>query len=166
VPFSVITRKVLGSKTIGEAVNAVITPERGAGANYLIADENGECYDIETTARGFNHFYVDKYLGHANHYVAPSTSGKIMNSGTLIRGNRMGKLLKKHSGKINVETCFGFLKDHVSFPTSICTHPNEDLPAHLAMKTMDSIVISPAKREIHITRDNPCKTEFKKYSLQ
>ena len=166
VPFSVITRKILGSKNIGEAVNAVITPERGAGANYLIADENGECYDIETTARSFNYFYVDKYLGHANHYAAPSAPGKIMNSGTLIRGNRMSKLLKKHSGKINVETCFGFLKDHVNFPTSICTHPNEELPAHLAMKTMDSIVISPAKREMHITRDNPCKAAFKKYALQ
>jgi len=170
VPFSVITRQVLGSKNIGEAINAVIRPERGAGANYLIADENGECYDIETTARGFNFFYVDKCLGHANHYIAPSASGKpimnITNAGTIVRGNRMSKLLNRYSGKINVERCFGFLKDHVNYPTSICTHPNEDLPAEMAMKTMDSVVMSPTKREIHITRDNPCKTEFKKYSLQ
>ena len=167
VPFSVITRKVLGSKNIGEAINAVITPERGAGANYLIADENGECYDIETTARSFNYFYVDKYIGHANHYMARSTSGnvQITNAGTIVRGNRINKLLNRHSGKINIETCFEFLKDHVNYPTSICTHPNEDLPPEMAMKTMDSVVISPSKREIHITRDNPCKAAFKKYAL-
>jgi isopenicillin-N N-acyltransferase-like protein len=169
VPFSVITRKVLGAKNIGEAINAVITPERGAGANYLIADENGECYDIETTARGFNHIYVDKYLGHANHYLVQPNPGeqvRLKNAGTIFRGNRMHKLLSRHSGKINVETCFGFLKDHVNFPTSICTHPNEDLPHEMAMKTMDSVVMSPARRELHITRDNPCKAAFKKYALQ
>ena len=170
VPFSVITRKVLGAKNIGEAINAVITPERGAGANYLIADENGECYDIETTVRGFNYFYVDKNLGHANHYLGRTATGKetalITNAGTIVRGNRMNKLLGIHSGKIDVETCFGFLKDHVNYPTSICTHPNEDLPPEMAMKTMDSMVICPAKREIHITRDNPCKATFKKYALQ
>lgn len=170
VPFSVITRKVLGAKSIGEAIDAVIAPERGAGANYLIADENGECYDIETTARSFNYLYVDKYLGHANHYLMRPNSGeevvRIKTAGTIIRGNRMNKLLSRHSGKISAETCFTFLKDHVNYPTSICTHPNEDLPPEMAMKTMDSVVMSPAKREIHITRDNPCRAAFKKYVLQ
>jgi isopenicillin-N N-acyltransferase-like protein len=169
VPFSVITRKVLGSKNIGDAINAVITPERGAGANYLIADENGECYYIETTVRGFSYIYVDKCLGHANHYIAPLTSGnaagRITSASTIVRGNRINKLLNRSSGKINIETCFGFLKDHVNYPTSICVHPDEDLPAEMAKKTMDSLVICPAKREMHITRDNPCKATFKRYAL-
>ena len=170
VPFSVITRKILGSKNIGEAINAVITPERGAGANYLIADENGECYDIETTARGFNYFYVDKHLGHANHYLTRTISGKEIAQttrvSTIIRGNRINKLLNSYSGKINVDTAFRFLKDHVNYPTSICTHPDEALPPEMAMKTMDSIVISPSRREMYVTRDNPCKVPFKKYTLE
>ena len=170
VPFSVITRKILGSKNIGEAIGAVITPERGAGANYLIADENGECYDIETTARGFNYFYVDKHLGHANHYLARTISGREIAQptrvSTIVRGNRINKLLNSHSGKINVDTSYGFLKDHVNYPTSICTHPDEDLPPEMVMKTMDSIVMSPSKREMHITRDNPCKGAFKRYTLE
>jgi isopenicillin-N N-acyltransferase-like protein len=171
VPFSVITRKVLGSKNIADALSAVVTPERGGGANYLVADENGECYDIETTAKGFNYVYVDKCFGHANHYLVDADFRKQaaahrISGSTLIRGNRMNKLLHGNFGKINVETCFGFLKDHASYPTSICTHPNEDLPPEMVMKTMDSVVFSPAKREIHITRDNPCKVAFKKYALQ
>jgi isopenicillin-N N-acyltransferase-like protein len=169
VPFSVITRRILGSKTIGEAINAVITPERGAGANYLIADENGECYDIETTAGGFNYFYVDKCFGHANHYLDRTKLSGYMqktDANTIVRCNRMNKLLRRNFGKINLETCFGFLKDHVNYPTSICVHPNETLPAEMAMKTMDSIVISPEKREMHVTRDNPCKVPFRKYTLQ
>jgi len=171
VPFSVITRKVLGSKNIAEAVSAVVTPERGGGANYLIADENGECYDIETTAKSFNYYYVDKCFAHANHYLADAdfrkqVAAQRINGSSLIRGNRMNKLLKINFGKINVEACFGFLKDHVSYPTSICTHPNEDLPPAMAMKTMDSVVFTPAKREIHFTRDNPCKVAYKTYTLQ
>jgi isopenicillin-N N-acyltransferase-like protein len=171
VPFSVITRGILGSKTIGDAINAVITAERGAGANYLIADENGECYDIETTARNFNYFYIDKSLGHANHYLKRTTDQRNItprrtDANTIVRCNRMNKLLEKDFGKITVDTCFGILKDHVNYPTSICVHPNPDLPPEMAMKTMDSIVISPANRELHVTRDNPCKTNFKKYSLQ
>jgi len=170
VPFSVITRKILGAKNIGEAIDAVITPERGAGANYLIADENGECYDIETTAMGFKYFYVDKHLGHANHYLSRTISGKEIAQptrvSTIVRGNRINKLLNSHSGKINIDTSFKFLKDHVNYPTSICTHPNENLPPEMAMKTMDSIVMSPAKRELYITRDNPCKVPFKKHKLE
>jgi isopenicillin-N N-acyltransferase-like protein len=170
VPFSVITRGVLGSKTIGEAINAVIMAERGAGANYLIADENGECYDIETTTRSFNYFYVEKSFGHANHYLARAKVRDDVlqktDANTIVRYNRMNKLLNKNFGKINLETCFGFLKDHVNYPTSICVHPNEALPAEKAMKTMDSLVVSPAKREIHLARDNPCKAAFKRYRLQ
>jgi len=169
VPFSVITRKVLGSGNIGEAISAVTAPERGAGANYLIADENGECYDIETTAKDFNYFYIDKCFGHANHYLgrtSPKHTALLRTrSESIVRCNRMNKLLVKNSGKINVDTCFDFLKDHVNYPASICTHPNEDLPPEMAMKTMDSLVMSPAKREICITRDNPCKVAFKEYAL-
>jgi len=171
VPFSVITRKVLGSKSIGEAIGAVIGPERGAGANYLIADETGECYDIETTARSFNYFYVDKYLGHSNHYLHENAFkdqvvSRRIGPSTIIRSNRMNKLLKRNLGKINSEMCFGFLKDHAGYPTSICTHPDEAVAPEMRMKTMDSIVISPERREIHITRDNPCKVPFNSYSLQ
>jgi isopenicillin-N N-acyltransferase-like protein len=149
----------------------VITAERGAGANYLIADENGECYDIETTARSFNYFYIDKSFGHANHYLTRTSDQRDIaprktDANTIVRCNRMNKLLEKEFGKMSVDTCFGLLKDHVNYPTSICVHPNPDLPPEMAMKTMDSIVISPAKREMHVTRDNPCKTDFKKYSLQ
>jgi len=170
VPFSAITRKVLGSKSIGEAIGAVIGAERGGGANYLIADENGECYDIETTAKGFNYFYIDKSFGHSNHYLTESTfrdqvTAQRISPSTIIRSNRMNKLLSRNLGRINIETCFGFLKDHASYPTSICTHPNEDIPPEMRMKTMDSMVFSLERREIHITRDNPCKVPFKRYTL-
>jgi isopenicillin-N N-acyltransferase-like protein len=169
VPFAVITREILGSKTLGDAVNAVIRADRGTGANYLMADEHGECYDIETTARRFNCIYVDKTFGHSNHYLIQNNIRDDvflrMQPSTIIRYNRINRLLNRNIGKIDIEKCFDFLKDHLGQPYSICVHPNEEQPIEMRMKTMDSVVMVPSKRELWIARDNPCRVTFRRYTL-
>lgn len=169
VPFTVIMREILGSKSLGDAVNAITRARRGGGMNYVIADKSGECYDIETTATGFNHIYIDKVLGHANHYlirtnVKDDILPRIVPS-TILRSNRMNRLLNKHAGSISLETCFALLADHVNDTYSICTHPDESVPLEMRWKTMDSVVMVPEKGEMWVTRDNPCRSGFKKYTL-
>lgn len=170
VPFSVIAREILGSKSIGEALDAVTKARRGAGANYIIADENGECYDVETTSHNFNFIYVPNYLAHANHYLLEKNvkDDKYLRltPSTMIRCNRMNKLLNKQLGNIDLDVCSQFMKDHVNYPHSICMHQDENAPTQKWVKTMDSIMIVPRAREIWVTRNNPCGEVFKKYVLQ
>jgi isopenicillin-N N-acyltransferase-like protein len=169
VPFSVITRGILGSRSIGDALKAVISADRAGPANYVIADANGQCYDIETTCRNFNLVHVNNSLAHANHYLDRTNvkTDQILKTAptTVTRCDRMKQLLSSKHGSIDLKTCFEFLSDHLNYPWSICTHPDETLPLEMRMKSMDSFVISPAKREMWITRDNPCKGDYRKYAL-
>jgi isopenicillin-N N-acyltransferase like protein len=164
VPTYIIVAEVLRQKTIGDAINAVIRAERAGCFNFVIADET-ELYDIEATPTDIDIAYSDEHIAHANHFVSQKFYSKqaIPNSdigmaSTIVRHNRMSTLLKQKFGRIGLDDCKEFLKDHVNYPASICRHPDCGL-------TLDSWVIVPADREFWIAHGPPCQHEFEKYTL-
>jgi isopenicillin-N N-acyltransferase-like protein len=165
VPTYIIVAEVLKQKTIGDAINAVIRAERAGCFNFVIADET-ELYDIEATPTDIDIAYNDEYIAHANHFISQKFYSKqsipnndIQMASTIVRHNRMNTLLKQRLGEIDLETCKGFLKDHVNYPASICRHPDYGL-------TLDSWVIIPAEREFWIAHGPPCQHEFQRCTLQ
>jgi len=162
VPTYIIAAEVLRQKTIGDAINAVTRASRAGCFNFVISDET-ELYDIEATPTDIDIAYSDEYIVHANHFVSPKLSSKqiIPNSdlpSTVVRHNRMNKLLKQKLGQINLGVCQSFLRDHVNYPASICRHPNYGL-------TLDSWVIIPAQREFCVAHGPPCQNEFQLHKL-
>jgi isopenicillin-N N-acyltransferase-like protein len=162
VPTYIIVAEVLRQNTIGDAINAVVRAERAGCFNFVIADET-ELYDIEATPSDIDISYSDEYLIHANHFVSEKFTSKqtipnndIGMASTIIRHNRMNTLLKQKRGKIDLDACKGFLKDHVNYPASICRHPDYGL-------TLDSWVIVPAEREFWIAHGPPCQNDFEKH---
>jgi isopenicillin-N N-acyltransferase-like protein len=174
VPVFVICREVLQQKSIGDAIHALTSADRAESGNYLIANENGEVCDIEVTPTRFDCFYVDDYMGHANHFLSTDLKSKFLRnkdvaweaSDSIIRQNRMTKLLKEKYGNIDCLALMTILKDHVNYPNSICKHLGDLSSDGIEAKTFSGIIILPKKRELWIAKGNPCENEFQKYSMK
>ncbi len=172
VPTYVIISEVLRSKNIGDALAAVVKAKRGGCFNFIIADENGEVYDIEATPDDIDAYYCNTTMGHANHYlrlkykdgqmadtVAYSPDKKEANMASMVHQNRMDKLLAQSSPNIDLEACERILRDHVNYPYSICSHESETKHSI----TFDSWVMVPRKHEWWIARYPACQNEYVKY---
>ncbi len=170
VPTYVIVNEVLKQKTIGKALSAVVSADRAGCFNFVIADES-EIYNVEATPDDFEITYSSTYLGHANHYTGDKFSsrqdlGEFFTSGSassIIRHNRIGRLLRENSGSIDLETARSFFTDHVNHPDSICRHPDPDLEVKTITRSAWAMV--PALREFWITAGPPCEYDYIKYSL-
>lgn len=168
VPTYLLVAEVLRRKNIQDALEAVVEAERAGCFNFIITDET-EIYDIEATPKDVDITYDTEYIVHANHYVSQKFQAKqiinkhVLNS--IIRHNRLKKLVKTNLGKIDLNTCMNFLRDHVNYPNSICRHPGEEKDPKLRGLTLDSWVIVPAKKEIWIAHGPPCQSEYIKYTF-
>jgi isopenicillin-N N-acyltransferase-like protein len=170
VPILVVCREVLQQATIGDALGAIIRANRAQSLNFLVADENGEIYDIEATPKDIDYFYSDKYMAHSNHFLSKKLGFKrdIIVSAmpdTIIRYNRMNRLLREKCGTIDLKALMEFTKDHVNYPYSICRHKSHGASPEQAIVTLDSFIFVPAKKEMWIARGNPCQNEFIRYAL-
>lgn len=171
VPTMIIAREILNKKTIEDAIKAITRANRAESANYLIADRNGELYDIEATPDSIDYLYADDCMAHTNHFLSKNLNIQkdlvlTMTPDTLIRKNRMAKLLKQEYGRLKEEVLMGFYRDHVNYPNSICRHLDENARRDYSMITFDSMIFAPAEKEMWIARGNPCQNEFQKYTLQ
>ena len=162
VPATFLCRKIMGQRTLSDAVGAVIFAKRANGTNLLIANPYA-AINIETTAEKFYTNYVQEIFSHANHiesdYLRPYDMG--MGADTLIRSGRMLQMLVEHKGAIDVEVCKSLLSDHVNYPNSICRHASEKSEA----RTIAAMIYSPADGLMLVSNGNPCEVDFDEYSL-
>jgi isopenicillin-N N-acyltransferase-like protein len=168
VPTYIIVAEVLRQKTIGDALNAVLRAERAGCFHFIITDKT-EIYSIEATPNDIDIVYSDECVAHANHYISDKFYAKQnisqLKTDTFIRYNRMKRLLRENFGRINLEACFSFLRDHVNYPYSICKHPDEKVADKFRGLTLDSWVAVPSKGEFWLAHGSPCKNNFIKYTF-
>jgi isopenicillin-N N-acyltransferase-like protein len=170
IPRVVVSRAVLGAKTIGQAFRHALVPLRAAGYNHLIAHESGELYNVEVSARNFDILYGDNgYLAHTNHYLSPkmqeieSESDELVHTRVrYLRANRLLGQNKKHTLK-SIE---GILQDHVNYPDSICNHSVFDLDPLDREKTIVSVIMDLTARQMVVAWGNPCKNGYHKFIVE
>ena len=170
IPRVIVSRAVLGSKTIGEAIRHMLVPLRAAGYNHLLAHESGEMYNIEVSARDFDILYSsDGYLAHTNNYLSPKmvaieeSSDELIH--TRVRYFRALHLLhetKKHTTK----TLEIILKDHVNYPDSICNHSVFDIDPMDREKTIVSLIMDLTARKMEVAWGNPCSNKYATYDVE
>lgn len=170
IPRVIVSRAVLGAKTIGQAIRYTLVPLRAAGYNHLIVHESGEMYNVEVSARNFDILYAeDGYLAHTNNYLSPKMENiedardELIH--TRVRYFRALHLLKetqKHTSK----TLEAILKDHVNYPDSICNHSIFDLDPLDREKTIVSLIIDLTDRKMEVAWGNPCKNQFHTYDIE
>jgi isopenicillin-N N-acyltransferase-like protein len=165
----VVARAVLASERLDKAIHYMLTAQRAAGYNHLLAHESGELYSVEVSARHFAILYGEEgYIVHTNHYLAPAMQKIERKPEDLIdsrvRYFRALRLVKRED-KHNIEGLQAILRDHVNYSNSICNHSVDASDPLDRGKTINSMVIDLTAREMHITWGNPCENPSHTYHL-
>lgn len=169
IPRVIVSRAVLGSKSISGAIRHMLVPHRAAGYNHLLVHESGEMYNIEVSARQFAILPAENgYLVHTNHYLDPKMQAIEYEPDELIstrvRYHRASRLLVS-SQKHSLKSLQAIQQDHVNFPDSICNH--DDVSAMIdRQKTINALILDVTARSIHIAWGNPCANNYHTYFLE
>jgi len=168
-PRLVVSRAVLASKTPDEAIRHMLSAQRAAGYNHLLAHESGELYSVEVSARRFSILYgEDGYIVHTNHYTAPAMQQVESEPEDMVasrvRYYRALRLVKRENLH-TLKTLQAIQRDHVNFSNSICNHSIDATNPLDREKTVNAMVIDLTTREIHIAWGNPCENPYHTYHL-
>lgn len=170
IPRVIVSRAVLGAKTIGEAIRRTLVPLRAAGYNHLIAHESGEMYNVEVSAHNFDILYsIEGYLAHTNNYLSPKMEALEEHSDELIhtrvryfRALHLLSETKLHTTK----TLEDILKDHVNYPDSICNHSFLDKGPLDREKTIVSVIMDLTTRKMEVAWGSPCTNYYYNYEVE
>lgn len=163
VPRMLVVRAILGSRRLGEAIDACLLPQRASSYNNIIADAHGEIYSMEGSATDCEPIYIEgDILAHANHYIsAPMRKFEALPAevgGSVIRHNRAMRLLRENYGSLSPELFRELLADHQNYPASICKHGAETV-------TVFGMIVQLNELRAWIGRGRPCQTEWHAYQL-
>ncbi|MEF8799344.1 MAG: C45 family peptidase, partial [Candidatus Bipolaricaulota bacterium] len=172
VPTYVIIENVLRQEKIGDALSVVLQAKRAGCFNFVIGGEE-EIYSVEATPEDSAVIYSRKTLGHANHYVTErfrneqdfdEACGR-SSASSLVRHNRINRLMEENFGEIDLNLLKKFTQDHVNFPQSICRHPeplDEDEQGYISCATW---IMDNTNKDWWIANGPACEAEFIKYSV-
>jgi isopenicillin-N N-acyltransferase-like protein len=174
VPIMLFMRRAMQQRTIGDVVGLLTMSKRASPINVLVGDANGEFYDFELAAKDYESFYIGEgSYAHSNNCFSPKLQKNetvkegIFYPDTIVRVNRMRKLLKTNEGKVGFEELKGFLSDHVNYPRSICRHPDPSIPEGAwqdQWETTASVIMKPRSSGLWIAAGNPCEEEYLQYN--
>jgi isopenicillin-N N-acyltransferase-like protein len=169
-PFHVVLRRILDSATPGDAVASVIGGDRASSANYLIGSQSGDGVDLEAAPDFVDFFYPENgVLVHTNHFNTirhpVCDTGRIIFPDSIIRYNRMRRLLSRENGRITIEDLQKALRDHVNHPNSICRHGNPRDPEAERFQSVFSLVMDLDSQTMWVAAGPPCQHEYQPISL-
>jgi isopenicillin-N N-acyltransferase-like protein len=170
VPHPFIRRAVLNAETMSEAVGTVLHSCRASSSNYMIAHRDGMAIDLEATTDDVFYSYGEGgLLVHANHFTVACSGvkdvGKTRSVGTLLRDQRVKGHLENKRGNIDVSDIQEALRDHFSYPHSVCRHYIGGQERD-GLETTVSIIIDLNEQVMYFTEGPPCESEYKTITLR
>ena len=170
VPVALIRRRILGCRTVAEAVAAIRDTPHGTSVNHLIAGAEGVAVACETTSATVYEVEPDAgLLGHGNHFRSPRARSELTDTGiartpdTIARTARIRSLLSARA-PIRVGDLGQALRDHVGYPNSICRHATE-INAR-TWTTVASIMMDLDARRMWLGAGPPCRHSHAEYPLE
>lgn len=164
-PFKLRSRSILEARTFDSAIWVVVNRDRNTSMNYLIGHADGEILNIETTPDSKRCLYPEGGLvTHANHFEPSGAIGSEWERfvpDTLFRSHRFARHLRLKLGTIDIEWILEGLKDHFSYPASICRHPGEKQPGC----TLAAVVLDLKRLLLFATDGPPCQAPLQRFEL-
>ncbi|WP_067546050.1 C45 family autoproteolytic acyltransferase/hydolase [Nocardia crassostreae] len=172
VPQTFIRRLALNQTELPDALNVLArTPAHIAG-NVMLTDRSGFSIDLEITPHGIGWLYPeDGLLVHGNHYqgtVPPQLAGRYrpISVDSLIRvpqaRRTLGRVRYATTGAAVRDRIRAAMSDHLGYPESLCTHPDERRPAVRHWSTLLSSCVDLTAGEYYLTNGTPCANEYEK----
>lgn len=170
IPKVFACRKVLGARSLAEALRWSMPEARGHSFNNIICDRNGEIYSMEGSATTFDAIYASEgYLVHTNHYLSPRMwrfeQDMHTRMSSIMRYNRASRLLRDQLGSVELKTFRDIFSDHVGHPESICRHADTGLPEEDQVMTVFSAVFDLTNSRAWVCAGNPCEGEYAEHEL-
>jgi isopenicillin-N N-acyltransferase like protein len=170
VPFHVVLRGILNSRTIEEALAAIVRSKRAASANYLLGSAAGAGLNVETGPGGVETVFlvqpIDDLLAHANTFTCSINFGDLgleTVPDSPGRAMRMDMNLREHHGSLTRDRLAELLRDHDGNPGSVCRHENEAEPPIERASTVASWAIDLTELVASICAGPPCCNEYETF---
>jgi len=172
VPWILLTRRILESSYLAQALGYVLNTDRAHSINFLIGYADGEAVSLETSPVEEHILWPQNgILTHTNHYLIPGKNFRDLkplrdpNPSTYLRCRRAQKGLTSLQDQIDVPGIQNILKDHLDKPFSVCMHRNPVVETMQQIVTCLSIAMNVSRRQIHYTLGNPCRGEARMLEL-
>ena len=172
VPWIFMTRRVLESSHLAQAIGYVLNTPRAHSINFLIGYAEGEAVNLETSPVEEHILWPENgCLVHTNHYLKPGKNFRDLKPlrdpylSTYLRYIRAQKGLAVSNGTIDVNRILRILSDHLDRPFSVCSHENPSIAPLRQIVTCLSIVMDLSRKQIHFTLGNPCHGDVQKLDL-
>jgi len=166
VPFWLLCRRALNSRSLAEAMNVVLSTGRSVSSNLILAQAGGAAVDLESTPLDVSIITPEKgILVHTNHFVGQrslSVKDEFVKtfSHSIYRYSRAKASLERMSGSLSTESFKEVLRDHFGRPYSICAHEDPNVEEDYRGETLASIIFDLETRNIFITKGPPCKGPY------
>lgn len=162
VPFWILCRRALNSKSLNEALNIVLSTAKAVSSNIILAQARGAAVDIESTPLDTSIIHHERcILVHTNHFIGPrslSVKDEFVKTAphSIYRYSLAKDYLKERVGSISKESFKEILRDHFGKPKSICAHEDITVDEDYRGETLASIIFDLESSEILLTKGPPC----------
>lgn len=166
IPLHIAMRGVLDSTTLSDAIRASVRMPLACSAHFMLGSANGEGVSLEMGAGDFDIAYAtDGFLAHTNHFFHPrmdhvKDTTRVSLPDSFLRLGRIRKLVKHLGRKVSVSDIKTMMKDHISYPDSICRHDDVLEPEALRLCTVFSIIMDLEREEMYLAPGSPCCSEY------
>jgi len=173
VPWIFLTRRILESSHLAQALGVVLNTGRAHSINFLIGYAAGEAVSLETSPVEAHVLWPENGICvHTNHYLVPGQNFRDLKPlrdpypSTYLRCRRAQTGLAELKGEIDVPGIQNILKGHMDKPFSVCMHRNPEVEPLRQIVTCLSIVMNLSQKQIHYTLGNPCRGEVQTIDLE
>ncbi len=177
-PFHIRCWEVLNSRTLEEAASVVREGPRACSANFILAQATdlgaSNALDLEAAPSGILTLIPQHgLLTHTNHFSNCAALGifeplEEERKGSLCRYERVEQLLREvlmKNFKLSLADLQAILRDHNSFPESICRHGGKQLPEERRYQTLVSIIMDLNARRLWAAVGPPCLNDYLSLSI-
>jgi len=170
-PFHVRCYEILRRRSLREAVRLVVAGKRACSANFLLAQTPDQAVDIEAAPDTVRELQPEAgTLVHTNHFLDPEQLAitepiSERRPHSYWRQTRMRMLLEERA-TIAVGDLEAALRDHTTYPDSICRHENPEDPPEEWCITVTSAIMDLDARTLRLTDGPPCEHPYRVVSGQ
>lgn len=172
IPQPFIRRRILDSWDMHDALEAVFLSKQALCTNLLLSHRDGFVIDLETTPGRHGMMYpTDGILVHANHFQAfippqVEETWRPFSPDSLFRTQRIERVLRRaksaQSSEQMRELIGEALRDHFSYPNSVCNHPDPRRHPHVQTQTIASSIVDLTTGDYYLAHGVPCENTYEK----
>lgn len=165
VMWNMVVRKVLAQDNLDDALQVVQSAPIAGAHNYLLMDDTGRGYNLESMTGATYITPLANTLAHTNHCLHPTTRNyeQLLNEqdsmDTHTRLRRATQLMK--TGMVTLDDLQALTRNREDGTHSICAISTPDWD----VETCGSVIMSPATGELWALRGVPTEHEFVRYTL-